>query len=222
MGDVLPREKRLRHRFERSAMDCARAEFMEFQQVQFGSVTFMLLEAILREPRAKVTHHPVARYLGDHAGGCDAQTDAVAVNDGGLWKWKRNDGQSIDQDVIGRVDQRADRKAHRSMACAQDVDAIDLNGVDSADGPPDFWIRDQLQIDFIAQFRHKLFGIVQLTMAKFFRKNYSSGYNRTRQGATAGFVNPGNLSHAGGAQFFFVTKSASPVHPPADYTNFRG
>jgi hypothetical protein len=192
---------------------------MEFQQVQFGSVTFMLSEAILREPYAKVTHHPVARYLGDHAGGCDAQTDAVALNDGRLRKWKRNDGKSIDQYVIGLVDQRSDRKAHRLVACAQNVDAIDLHGVYSADRPSDLRIRDQLQIDFIAQFRAKLFGIVQSTMAKFFRKNYSRGYNRTCQSATTGFVNPGNLSDAGGAQFFFVTKSASPVHPRKSLAN---
>jgi hypothetical protein len=45
---------------------------MKFQQVQFSSVTFVLAESILRELSAKVTHHPVARYLGDHAGGSDA------------------------------------------------------------------------------------------------------------------------------------------------------
>ena len=59
--------------------------------MQFGSVAFVLVEAILRELGAKVTHHPVARYLGDHAGGSDAQADAVAVNDGRLRKRKRND-----------------------------------------------------------------------------------------------------------------------------------
>jgi hypothetical protein len=72
--------------------------------VQLGSVTFVLTEAILRELDAKVTHHPVARYLGDHAGSSDAQTDAVAINDRSLRKRKRNDGQSIDQDVLRRID----------------------------------------------------------------------------------------------------------------------
>jgi hypothetical protein len=72
--------------------------------MQLSSIAFVLVEAILRELGAKVTHHSVARYLGDHAGGSDAQTDAVAVNDGSLRKWKRNDWQSINQDVIGRVD----------------------------------------------------------------------------------------------------------------------
>ena len=98
--------------------------------MQFGSVAFVLAEAILRKLSAKVTHHPVARYLGDHAGGSDAQTDAVAVDDGGLRKRKWNDRQSIDQNVIGRLDQRRDREAHRSMARAQNVDAIDLHGID--------------------------------------------------------------------------------------------
>ena len=104
MGDFLQREKRLRHRFERSAMDWARPEFMEFQQMQLGSVTFVLAETILRELRAKVTHHLVARYLGDHAGGSDAQTDAVPVDDRCLRNRERNDGQSIDQDVLRRID----------------------------------------------------------------------------------------------------------------------
>jgi hypothetical protein len=49
-------------------------------------------------------------------------------------------------------------------------------------------------------------------MTKFFRKNYRSGHNRTRQCSATGFINPGDLRDAGGAQFFFVTKSASPIH----------
>ena len=91
MDDVLQREKRLRHRLERPAMDWARAEFMESQQVQLGSVTFVLVEAILRKLGTKVTHHPVARYLGDHAGSSNAQTEAVAVDDGCLRNRERND-----------------------------------------------------------------------------------------------------------------------------------
>jgi hypothetical protein len=57
---------------------------MEFQEMQFGAVTFVLIEAILRELSAKVTHHPIAGYLGDHAGGGNAQTDAIAVDNGSL------------------------------------------------------------------------------------------------------------------------------------------
>jgi hypothetical protein len=91
---------------------------MEFQEVQFGSVTFVLAEAILWEPSTKVTHDPVARHLGDHAGGSDAQADAITVDDGRLRQRKRDDGQPIDQDVLGRFQQALDRHAHRAMARA--------------------------------------------------------------------------------------------------------
>src|SRR5436309_16072320 len=105
-------------------MDWARAEFMEFQQMQFGSVAFVLVEAILRELGAKVTHHPVASYLGVHARCSDGQTDAVAVNNRSLRKRKRIDWQFIDEDVIGRFDKCCGCHAHGSMASAMDVDAI--------------------------------------------------------------------------------------------------
>jgi hypothetical protein len=185
---------------------------MEFQQMQFGSVTFMLAEAILGELSAKVTHHTVARDLGDDAGGSDAQADAIAVDDGRLRKWKRDHRQPVDQNVFGLFDQGFDRQAHRLMARAQNIDAIDLDGIDRANCPSDFRIGRQIRINFLAQFRRKLFGIVQATMTKFLRKDYSSGDNWTRQGTTPSFVNPGDLRDAGGAEFFFVTKSASPIH----------
>jgi hypothetical protein len=123
---------------------------MKLQEMQFGAVTFMLAERILRELSAKVTHHLVARDLGDHAGGSNAQADAIPVDDGRLWKWKRDNGQPIDQNVIGRLDQRFDRQAHGAVARAQNVDSINLDGIDNTDTPSDFGIADQFAIDFLA------------------------------------------------------------------------
>ena len=185
---------------------------MESQQVQLGSVTFVLAKAILWELRAKVTHHPVAGYLGDHAGGSDAQTKTVSIDDRSLRERKRNNWQPIDQDMIRRIHQGRDRQAHRSMARAQDVDAIDLDGIDNADRPSHLRIGYQIQINFLPQFRRKLFGIVQATMTKFFGQNYGGGNNRTRESTTPCFVNSSDLRNARGAQFFLVTKSAPPAH----------
>jgi hypothetical protein len=185
---------------------------MEFQQMQLGSVAFVLVEVILRELGAKVTHHPVARYLRDHARCSDAQTDAVAVDNRCLRKRKRDDWQAIDQNMIGRVDQCCDCQAHRSMARAQNVDAINLNGIDGADRPSDFGIGHQVRIDLLAQFRCKLLGIVQATVTKFSRENYCSGHNRTCQCTPTSFINPSNTRDPRAAQSFLVTKSASPVH----------
>ena len=95
--------------------------------MQLGSVTFVLAETILRELRAKVTHHPVARDLGDHAGGSDAQADAITVDNCSLRKWKRDHRQSVDQNVLGRFHQGFDRQAHGAVARAQNVDPIDLD-----------------------------------------------------------------------------------------------
>jgi hypothetical protein len=123
---------------------------MELQEMQFGSVTFVLAERILRKLRAKVTHHSIARDLGDDAGGSDAQADAITIDDCRLWKRKRDYGQTVDQDMIGWLHECFDRQSHGAMARAQNVDPINLHGIDSAYSPSDFRIRDQFAMDFLA------------------------------------------------------------------------
>ena len=118
--------------------------------MQFCSVTFVLAETILRKLRAKVTHDPVARDLRDHACRGDAQADAIAIDNCRLRKWKRNHRQTVNQNVVRRFEQRFNRKAHRTVARAQDVNPVDLNRIDNADRPSDFGIRNQLAIDFLA------------------------------------------------------------------------
>jgi hypothetical protein len=194
---------------------------MEFQQMQFGSITFMLAETILWKLRAKVTHDPVARDLGDHAGGSDAQADAITVNDCCLRKWKWNHRQSVDQDVLRRLEQGFDRQAHGAVARAQNIDPIDLDGVNNTDSPSDFRISGQFAVDFLTQFRRELFGIVQATMTEFFRENHCGGDDWTRQRPAARFVNPGNARDPDGAEFFLVTKSAAPIHPRKSLADLR-
>jgi hypothetical protein len=118
--------------------------------MQFGSVTFVLVKTILRELGAKVTHHPVARHLGDHAGGSDTHADAIAIDDRRLRKRKRDHGQPIDQDVVGRLDQCFDRETHRAMARTQDVDPINFDRINNANSPSDLGISGQFAIDFLA------------------------------------------------------------------------
>jgi hypothetical protein len=193
--------------------------------MQFSSVTFVLAEAILWELSAKVTHHPVARDLGDDAGGSDAQADAIAVDDGRLRKWKRDDRQPIDQDMVWRFNQGFDGQAHGTLARAQNIDPIDLDGINNADSPSDFGIRDQFVIDLFAQFRRELFGIVQAAMTEFLGENDCGRDDRARQRTAAGFVNPGNARDSNGAEFFLVAKSAAPIGHrqklSADYTDFH-
>ena len=54
---------------------------MEFQEVEFGAVTFVLAEAIFRETRAEVAHNRIARHLRNDARGRDREAVAIAVDD---------------------------------------------------------------------------------------------------------------------------------------------
>ena len=192
--------------------------------MQFRSVAFVLAEIILRELSAKVTHDPVARDLGDHAGGSNAQADAITVDDGRLRKWKRDHRQPVNQDVVGRLDQCFDGQAHGAMARAQNVDSIDLDGINNTNSPSDFGISYQLATDFLAQFRSELFRIVQATMTEFFGENHCGRDDWARQCTPARLVNSSDARDSDGAQFSFVTKSAAPIHRQklsADCTNFH-
>src|ERR1700736_4984 len=100
--DAFECQKRLRHRLERSTMDWTRPEFMKLRQVQFGTVTFVLAETILRKFSAKVSHHHVPCDFRDHTGGRDAEAVTVAVNDRSLRKRKGNDRPSVNEHVVGR------------------------------------------------------------------------------------------------------------------------
>jgi hypothetical protein len=185
---------------------------MELQQMQFGAVTFVLAERILWKFGAEVTHDSVTRDLGDDAGGSDAQTEAIAIDNSGLRNWKWNNGQAIYQNVIRRDGERFDCNAHRPMRCPQDVDSINLDMIDKTDSPGDLRVAGKVGINLLTQFRRQLFGIIQAPVTEFFWKNDGSRNNGTRQSTAASLVDSSDTSHAGAAECFLVTKSAAPTH----------
>ena len=128
--------------------------------MQFSAVTFMLAETIFGKTCAEVTHHHVTRHFRDHAGGSDGKAEAIAIDDGGLRKRKWNHGQAIDQYVIGRNRERGNGGAHRFVCGAQNIDPINLDGIDNANRPAQFGISNQVVINFFAYFWRELFGIV--------------------------------------------------------------
>jgi hypothetical protein len=133
---------------------------MEFQEMDLSAVTFMLAEAILRKMGAEVTHHSVPRNFRDHTGSGDGKAEAIAIDDSGLGNWKRNNGQPINQNVVGRAGERGNGLTHRSVSRAQNIDAVDFYRIDNTDRPTEVGVRNQVVINFVAQVRRKLLGIV--------------------------------------------------------------
>ena len=106
--------------------------------MQVGGIAFVLAETIFGKTGAEVTHHHVAGHLCDHAGGGDAQAVAVPLDNRGLGKRKRENRQTVDQDMIRWTDQRCERGAHGFVRGAQDIDLIDFNVVYHANRPDHF------------------------------------------------------------------------------------
>jgi hypothetical protein len=133
---------------------------MEFQEMDLSAVTFMLAEAILWKMGAEVTHHSVTGNFGDHTGSGDGKTQAIPIDNSRLGNWKRNHGQAINQHVVRRAGEGGNGRAHRSVRGAQNIDSVDLHGIDNADRPVEVGVRDQVVINFFAQVRRELLGIV--------------------------------------------------------------
>ncbi|MEY2527253.1 MAG: hypothetical protein QOE73_2024 [Verrucomicrobiota bacterium] len=96
--------------------------------------------------------------------------------------------------------------------------------INEADRPNDLGIACKIDINFFAQFRHKLFGIIQFSMAEFLRQNYGCGHNGSGQRAAPGFINPRDANDTDSAQFLFVAKSTPPIHlvkSSADFAEFH-
>jgi hypothetical protein len=114
--------------------------------------------------------------------------------------------------VVRRHGQRFERGPHRLVRRPQDVDLVDFNMIDHANGPEHFRIARKIDIHFFAQFGRELFGIVQLAVPEFLRKDYRRRDNRSGECAPTSFIDPGDARDADSAQFLFVAKAAAPIH----------
>ena len=167
--------------------------------MQGGAVTLVLAEAIFREFFAEVAHNPIARHLRDDAGGSDAHTQAIALDDRGLRKRERENRQPIDEDVFGLSNERRNCRAHCLVRRAQNIDPVDLDGINDADCPSDRRIADELVINFLTQLGRELFGIVEFAPSKFFRKDHRRRDHRPGESTAPHFIYSGDASDTNGA-----------------------
>jgi hypothetical protein len=185
---------------------------MQFNQVKFCAVAFVLAEAILGKTGAEVPHNRVARDFRDHARGRDAETVAIAIDDRRLRQWKGKNGEAIDEDVLRLQGERSERRAHRLVGGPQNIDRVDLDRIDDPDGPNDRAVRDQIVINLFAFFRQQLLGVVQTPVPEFFRKNNRSCYDWTGKRAATGFIHARNGRDAEAAQPAFMPETTATIH----------
>jgi hypothetical protein len=185
---------------------------MQFYQVQFRAVTFVLAKAIFRETRAEVAHNRVARDLGDDARGRDREAVAIAVDDRGLREREREHRQTVDEDVLRLRGEAGEGGVHRLVGRAQNVDRVDFDGIDDADRPRDRGVRQEIAVNFLALLRQQLLRIVQLPVFEFLRKNNRGRDHRTGKRAATGFIDPGDRGNPERAQFAFMPEATAPIH----------
>ena len=183
--------------------------------MEFGAVTFVLAEAIFRETRAEVAHNRIARHLRDHTRGRDAQAVAIAIDDGRLRQRKWKHRQAVDQDMVWLNGERRQRGTHRFVSRAQNIDRIDLDGIDDANRPRDRIVRNEIVVNFIAFLRQQLLRVVQFPVPELLRKNYHGRHDWTGERATAGFIDPRDGGNTERAQFAFMPESAAAIHATA-------
>ena len=100
---------------------------MQFDQMQFRAVAFVLAETIFRKTRAEVAHNRIASDFRDHGGRGDAEAVAIAIDERRLRQRKGKDWQAVDENVLRLKGEGRDGRAHRLMGRTQDVDRIDLD-----------------------------------------------------------------------------------------------
>jgi len=185
---------------------------MQFYEVEFGAVTFVLAEAILRETRAEVAHNRIAGDLCDHARGRNTQAVTIAVDDCGLGERERKNRQAIDQDMLRLKGESRQREVHRLVGRTQNIDRVDLDGIDNSHRPRERVVGQQFVVDGLPFFRQELLRIVQLPVPEFLRENHGGSYHRTGERAAPRFVDSGDGRNSEGAQLALMPETAAAIH----------
>ena len=86
---------------------------MQFSQVQFRPVAFVLAKAIFGKARAEVAHNRVAGNFGNDTGGGNAEAEAIAIDNCGLRKGKRKNRKAVNEHMVGVAVEAPDGDAHR-------------------------------------------------------------------------------------------------------------
>ncbi len=170
------------YRGEATAVDGARAMLLESGKVGGGAVAFVLGETVCGPLFVVLKHESVPSDLGEDAGGGDAKTLGVALDDSGLRRGERGHGATVYQRVRRGRCELGKSGVHRSIGGLEDVDLVDEHSVYDADAKLNFCFRVNGTKKLLADFFSKLLGVVE-TLKEFreaFGDPFSRQYRRRR------------------------------------------
>ena len=106
---------------------------LESGKVGGGAVAFVLGETVCGPLFVVLKHESVPSDLGEDAGGGDAKTLGVALDDSGLRRGERGHGATVYQRVRRGRCELGKSGVHRSIGGLEDVDLVDEHSVYDAD-----------------------------------------------------------------------------------------
>ena len=148
-------------RRERQPVDGTRAVFRDGRQMFRRAIALVPVETVGGKLQMIFQHQPVARDLGENAGGGDGITPRVALDDGRLLHAQRLHRAAVHERVRWQRTQLRQRVVHGAMRGLEDIDLVNHRRAHPGDAEFDVAAAgDVLEILFPLRLR-KLFGIVQ-------------------------------------------------------------
>ena len=184
------------------------AMFFQRREVLGSSIALMLRKTVIGVKRVPLDHQAIPRDLRNHARGRDAVTQSVATHERGLRNGKGVDGKPIDQHVLHHDPQRSHGAPHRLMRGAQDIDAIDLLGLQDRHRPREVFAGHQLFEDLLALQLGELLRVVQLCDPDLLGHHYSGRDYRPSKWTAPRFIDPRYKTQTSRAKFSFVREVA--------------
>ena len=174
-----------------------------------GAVALVAGKAVARVERVLLDHERVPRGLGQHRGGRDAQRLAVALGQRELRAGAVVQGNVVDQQVVGGIDQVVDGALHGQAGGGHDAQLVDLGFRGRPHRPGDGHRLDAALIALALAGGHLLgvaHAVQHLAHALVIGQRHRGGIHRSGPGAAPGFIQPGNDAVALAPQLLFESQ----------------
>lgn len=170
--------------------------------VTLSGVARVFRPAIAGELPVQIGHDPVARDLGDDAGGGNGQHLAIALDDR-LCRAGQIGGQAVavDQQMVWGMWQGGDGAAHGKVCGVEDVQRVDLGRAGMADA--DLCRSHDRVMQPRAGLRAQAFGIAQTLGDRIGAKPHGGGCHRPGQRAAPDFIDAHDPAGPGAGKLGF-------------------